>query len=276
MTREEREKYKIQREHEIEAIALVKAARLLGIEESLFILVQQDNEARKALYDKVDITFGKTPDFAITDGSEKYANQLLLVEVNEPGGGLLRDYGIGDEIAESMKTAPLSNGMDGEVNRVLINKPDSNFDEEVINKLQKTYKKYSFKRSNDCPVSVNTGLIFCMGNEPNKLNELPDSSPFHFNLSHGQFMPLIFKTIKELSDGNLNYKDVIQNCGKVLSFEFCDSYKYMGFVMFIGGHAAENQNYLFVNKRFLNAKSCALAKILLKTKVLNNINMLIN
>ncbi|WP_139137885.1 hypothetical protein [Vibrio parahaemolyticus] len=170
MNKEEKEQYKNQRESEIEATALSKASKLLGIDLERFLPIQQDDMLRKETYDRVGITFGKTPDFAISDDSETEAGSLMLVEVNEPGGGLLRDYGIGNEIAEAMKNPVLSNGMDGNVRRVIFNKPDTNFDKEIINKIKKTQKKYSLKRSADCQESVNTGLIFCMGDEPNKLN----------------------------------------------------------------------------------------------------------
>jgi hypothetical protein len=269
MNEKEKQQYKKNRELEIESIALKKAAKILGIDESLFVWLQQDNVARKALYNKVGITFSKTPDFAITNGSEKQANQLLLVEVNEPTGGLVRDYGVGAEIAQSMRTAPLSNGMDGNVNRVIINKPNTNFDKEVINKLKKTYQKYSFERSESYPISVNTGLIFCMGDDQNEATKLPGRNPFYFNLSHAQFMPLVINTVYELSGGKLNSRDAIPSRGKVLSFEFCDAYKFMGFVMLIGGDSTVNYNYLFVNKRFLRANSCFLAKKLKLMKELN-------
>ena len=255
MNKEEKEQYKNQRESDIEATARSKASKLLGIDFERFLPIQQDDVLRKETYDRVGITFGKTPDFAISDGSETEAGSLMLVEVNEPGGGLLRDYGIGNEIAEAMKNPVLSNGMDGNVRRVIFNKPDTNFDKEIINKIKKTQKKYSLKRSADCQGSVNTGLIFCMGDEPNKLNELPDGAPFQFNLSHGQFMALVNASISELSGGMLGIRQAIPSRGKVLSFDFCREYENMGFVLFIGGHSAVNYNYIFVNKRFLNEKS---------------------
>ncbi len=260
MTKEEKEQYKNQRESEIETIARTKASKLLGIDSDCFLCIQQDDLVRKETYDRVGITFGKTPDFAISDGSETVAGTLMLVEVNEPGGGLLRDYGIGNEIAEMMKNPVLSNGMDENVRRVVFNKPDTHFDEEIINKIKKTQKKYSLKRSSDCPESVNTGLIFCMGDEPNKLNELPDGTPFHFNLSHGQFMALVNASISELSGGVLGIRQAVLSRGKVLPFDFCKEYENMGFVLFIGGDSAVNCNYLFVNKRFLMERANFVAK----------------
>ncbi|MHA7229493.1 hypothetical protein ACVT98_09755 [Vibrio campbellii] len=263
-TEKEKNEYRKARELEIEKRAVKKASHLLGIPEEKFVWIQQETETRKAVYERVGITFTKTPDFAITDGTERHANQLLLVEANEPGGGLLRDLGVGNEINEAMKTAPLSNGMDGKVNRVIFNKPDTTFNEEVINKIKKTQQKYSFNRSSKCPESISTGLIFCMGDTQNELNKLPEDSPFYFNLSHGQFMPLVINSIFALSGGKLNSKEAIGSRKKVLKFEFCDDYKLMGFVMFIGGDSAENYDFLFVNTRFLRANRGFLSKKLEK------------
>lgn len=184
------------------------------------------------------------------------------------GGGLLRDLGIGDEISEAMKNVPLSNGMDGNVNRIIVNKPNTSFNEEIISKIKKTQERYSFNRSSNCPESINTGLIFCMGDTPNELNQLPEGSPFHFNLSHGQFMPLVINSIFTLSGGKLNSKEAINSRKKVLKFEFCDDYKLLAFVMFIGGHSAENYDFMFVNTRFLRANSGFLSKKLRKMTML--------
>ncbi|OEE67084.1 hypothetical protein A1OO_15100 [Enterovibrio norvegicus FF-33] len=269
MTKEEKEQYKQQRESEIESIALTKASKILGIDPSFFLLIQQDKPVRASAYARVGITFGKTPDFAISDGSESEAGSLMLVEVNEPGGGLLRDYDIGQEIAEAMKPPVLSNGMDENVRRVIFNKPDTDFDKEIINKIKKTQKKYSFKRSAECPVSVNTGLIFCMGDEPNKLNELPDGAPFNFNLSHGQFIALVNASISELSGGRFVMRQAVQSIGKVLAFDFCKEYENMGFILFIGGHSAVNYNYLFVNNKLLNEQSNFVANHLSTLSALN-------
>ncbi|WP_281221877.1 hypothetical protein [Photobacterium sanguinicancri] len=254
----QKQKYKLEREDYIENLAFEKMSKLLKINKEFILPIQKDKTLRDALYTKTKITTKRTPDFAIVDGSEKYHNQVMFVEVNEPTGGLLTAYGIDKELEDAMRTAPLSNGMGGNVHTVLINKPNSGFDEKVISKLDKTYSRYSFNRSGKGTISVNTGLVFCMGDERHENITMPGD--FHFNLSHGQFMPLVINTLYSLSGGKLHTRDALPNRNKVFSFEFCESYKHMGFVVFIGGDSAVNYNFVFVNDRFLRAKGNFVAK----------------
>lgn len=87
-TEQEKNEYRKARELEIEERAVKKASQLLGITEEKFAWIQKDVDIRKSVYERTGITFTKTPDFAITDGTEKHAHQLLLIEANEPGGGV--------------------------------------------------------------------------------------------------------------------------------------------------------------------------------------------
>ncbi|WP_305459364.1 hypothetical protein [Photobacterium leiognathi] len=140
------EEYKLLREEEIEQLAKQKLIAQLSLSENQVIPVQQDKQVRDLLYSKLGITTKKTPDFAISDGTEKSPSDLMLVEISEPTGGSYQKHGISAQIAQSMGNAPLSNGMDGNVQRVLLNPPSINIDEEITNKIRKAYSKYSFHR----------------------------------------------------------------------------------------------------------------------------------
>ncbi len=89
------------------------------------------------------------------------------------------------------------------------------------------------------------------------------------DLALPQYSALVVKTIKALSGGKLGIEDAFPSRGKTLTFEFCDDYKYMGFVMFIGGGATENRNYMFINTSFIDAGENFVAKSLATLTQLN-------
>lgn len=260
------EEYQIQRRIEVEKLAKEKFAKLISISPDLLIEVEADKNKKAQIYEQFELTTKKTPDFIAIDGTERSASSLMFLEVNEPQGGLMKAYGVDKLVERAMINAPLSDGMDGNYSRVIINPPSSPINREVTNKIKNTYKKYSFNRTAGIEPSLNTGLIYCMGDTQHEVIEKYSN---FISMSHTQFFTLLGEACLTLSGRKKGFQELHSCKKKVFAIDFCDEYKFMGFVTFIGGHSAEGYNYIVANKRFLKAKANFVSKRLAKLSTTN-------
>lgn len=255
------EEYQNQRRIEVEQLAKEKFAKLINISSEQLIEVEADRNEKNRIYDQFELTTKKTPDFIAIDGSERSGNSLMFIEVNEPQGGLMKAYGIDEQLRNAMRNVPLSNGMDGNYSRVIINPPNSPINGEITNKVKNTYEKYSFNRTSASGPSLNTGLLYCMGDTRHETIEEQNN---FVSMSHTQFFTLIGEACLILSGRKKGFPELHSCKNKVFAIDFCDEFKFMGFVAFIGGGSAAGYNYIVANKRFLKAKANFVAKKLAK------------
>jgi len=255
------EEYQIKRRIEVEQRARGKHSRLINIPPELLIEVESHKNEKNRVYEQFSITTKKTPDFIATDGSERCGNSLMFIEVNEPQGGLMKAYGIDEQLRNAAKNAPLSNGMDGNYSRVILNPPQSPINGEITNKIKNTYKKYSFNRCSGQEPSLNTGLLYCMGDSRHETIEQDNNL---VSMSHAQFFALLGEACLTLSGRKKGFPELHSCKKKVFAIDFCEEFKFMGFVAFIGGDSAIGYNYIVANKRFLRAKANFVAKKIAK------------
>lgn len=213
----------------------------------------------KALLDKfVDVKNYYTPDLIISNSfQEKTLAEMLFVQINEPNGTLFAENNIGiaqqissaiDELKETKKDVS-----------VHINPENMPVGEWITSQLRTKYNSYCLNRKGKSKggKSRNAGIIFCMHDERTEKNK----NTCTVNLSELQQKVLLSELCFQLSGNKLSFSDIeISYRNRFLSFKFCEKFELLSFVCIVGRESNINNDYIFINDKWLKNSTNIIAK----------------
>ena len=188
-----------------------------------------------------DQHFNCTPDFIVNNDIDKAnVEDMFFIEVNEITGGILHEDDVHSQLAKPTRLGTEQNPV-----RILLNPPGTNVDKSTMNKIKKTYTKYSEKRKN----SINLGVILTV-NEKIK-NEITWEN---IDLTFGAFILYVLNITRILSDGNISRAKIMAKSNNIINFKFTEEFKNLGFILILGNGASSGYSFCMINRRILNKK----------------------
>ncbi len=185
--------------------------------------------------------FNFTPDFIIShDIDNTNVEDMFFIEVNEITGGILHEDDVHSKLEKANRVGTEQNPV-----RILLNPPGTNVDESTMNKIKKSYTKYSEERKN----SINLGLILTVDEKIK--NEITWKN---IDLTFGTIFIYVLNIIKTLSDGKIGRAKIMKKSNNIIDFTFTEKFKNLGFVLILGNSASSGYSFCMINRRILNKK----------------------
>lgn len=217
----------------------------LNVDVSYLYEPEFDETVRQILKIK---NFNKTPDFILSnDINNQVIKDMFFIEVNEITGGILNE----DDVYQNIPIPTRIGTADNPV-RVLLNPSYSNVGNSTMNKVKKTYQKYSIEREN----SINLGIIFKIDKKINY-----NYTYENIDLTSSTLPIYVLDIAKELSNGSVGRSKVLGSAQQIIDFTFANTFKNLGFVLFLGDGASCGYSYCFINRRILHKKEHIITKL---------------
>lgn len=250
------------RSDEVEDIAVEWLIKRFGLAHE-YIDTYEDNfkkngSSKSPLHKFVDIKQYYTPDLIISDSfQEKTLSEILFVQINEPNGTLFAEKNIG--IAQHISSALEELKETKEKTSIHINPENMPIGDWITSQLRSKYNSYCLNRKgkNKGGKSRNAGIIFCMHDERTEKNR----NTCTVNLSELQQKVLLSELCFQLSGKKLSFGDIETSYrNKFLSFKFCDQFELLSFVCIVGRESNINNDYIFINDKWLKNSTNVIAK----------------